>query len=48
MSLPARDFDLVVVGTCGNAELVPRRQQSNDIETPRIPLFTVSLRNVHT
>ena len=41
MSCPEKDFDLVVVGTCGNAELVPRRE-SNDIESPRIPLLTVS------
>ena len=44
MSCPEKDFDLVIVGNCGNAELVPRKE-NNDIQAPRIPLFTVSFRS---
>ena len=44
MSFPEKDFDLVIVGNCGNAELVPRKENS-DIQAPRIPLFTVSFRS---
>ena len=44
MSCPEKDFDLVIVGNCGNAELVPGKE-NNDIQAPRIPLFTVSFRS---
>ncbi len=34
-------FDVVHVGTCGRAELVPARPDT-DPQQPRVPLFTVT------
>ena len=45
MSIAEKNFDLVHIGTCGYAELVPRKEHI-DTQIPRLPLFTVGITQV--